>query len=416
MTETLHDAAAAWIKDNWTGTDSLDWRNTVVDSGYAVPSWSTDNFGLGVTRDEAREVLDAFTEAGVPGGARDVAPFTESDWMLLPGAPLTDYGTPEQKERLLRPLITDEWGVGCLLYSEPGSGSDLASIQTKAELDESGENYIINGQKVWTTHGHLAKFAILIARTDWDVPKHAGISLFIFPMKQEGVEVVPIRQMTGGSEFNEVFLTNAKVPAANLIGGAGNGWKVLQSALGAERRGMGEMSVIGETPEEGGAQSPLFTRSDDLVDAAREAGRLDDPLIVDEMMKLHTWRLTNDWTQARAKMIAAGGGNSPLASLGKLANSRILHGAADLRYRLLGDRALQYDEAADETAHTTLHDLMMGFFNSIGGGTDQIQRNIISERVLGLPRGPQPDKNIPFKDARKAKTTSLSGDKTGDKK
>lgn len=408
---SIHDEAASWLRDHWIGTDSLDWRNEVVDSGYAVPSWSTDNFGLGMTRDGAREVLAAFTEAGAPGGARDVAPFTESDWMLLPGAPIADYGTPEQKERLLRPLITDEWGVGCLLYSEPGSGSDLASIQTTAVLDDSGENYIVNGQKVWTTNGHRARFAILIARTDWDVPKHAGISLFIFPMRQEGVEVVPIRQMTGGSEFNEVFLTDAKVPAANLIGGAGNGWKVLQSALGAERRGMGEMSVVGESPEDGGSRSPLFTRSDDLIGAARDVGRLGDAVVVDEIMRIHTWRLTNDWTQARAKADAGGGGNSPLASLGKLANSRILHGAAALRYRLLGDRALQYDTDADEIAHTASYDMMMGFFNSIGGGTDQIQRNIISERVLGLPRGPQPDRNIPFRDARKASTRSLSGEK-----
>lgn len=413
---TIHDEVTAWIRDNWTGADDLAWRNRIVDAGYGVPSWAPDSFGLGYTRDQAREVLAAFEDAGAPGGARDVAPFSEVSWMLLPGAALADYGTPEQKEALLRPMITREWSLGCLLYSEPGAGSDLAAIQTKAELDESGENYVINGQKVWTTNAHRATFAILIARTDWDVPKHAGISLFIFPMKQDGVEVVPIHQMTGNSEFNEVFLTDAKVPAANLIGGAGNGWKVLQSALGAERRGMGEMAQVGRDTDDGETVSPLLTRSGDLVEAARAAGRLDDPLIVDEIMKIHTWRLTNDWTQARAKMENRSGGNSPLASLGKLANSRILHGAADLEYRLLGTRGLQYDENEDQNAYRTSFDLMMGFFNSVGGGTDQIQRNIISERVLGLPRGPQPDKNIPFKDARKARTTSLSGDKTGDKK
>lgn len=413
----IYDETASWIRENWNGTDDLDWRNTIVDAGYGAPSWAPENFGRGYTRDQAREVLRAFDDAGAPGGARDVAPFSEVSWLLLPGAALTDYGTAEQKERLLRPMITREWDLGCLLYSEPGAGSDLASIQTKAELSDDGENYIINGQKVWTTNGHRATFAILIARTNWDVPKHAGISLFIFPMQQDGVEVVPIRQMTGGSEFNEVFLTDAVVPAANLIGGEGNGWKVLQSALGAERRGMGEMAQVGRDTAETGSRSAVFTRSDDLVDAARTADRLDDPVVIDELMKIHTWRLTNDWTQARAKMENRSRGGSPLASLGKLANSRILHGASDLEFRLLGTRGLQYDKDAttgDPFAYRTSYDLMMGFFNSVGGGTDQIQRNIISERVLGLPRGAQPDKGVPFRDVRKAVNRSLSGDQTGD--
>jgi alkylation response protein AidB-like acyl-CoA dehydrogenase len=413
---SIYNEAAEWITDNWSGTDDLAWRNRIVDAGYGVPSWAPENFGRGYTRDQAREVLRAFDDAGVPGGARDVAPFSEVSWLLLPGAALTDYGTAEQKERLLRPMITREWDLGCLLYSEPGAGSDLASIQTTAELSGDGENYILNGQKVWTTNGHRASFAILIARTNWDVPKHAGISLFIVPMQQDGVEVVPIRQMTGDSEFNEVFLTDAVVPAANLIGGEGNGWKVLQSALGAERRGMGEMAQVGRDTVESGengspASSPLFTRSDDLVEAARAADRLDDPVIVDEIMKIHTWRLTNDWTQARAKMENRSRGASPLASLGKLANSRILHGASDLEYRLLGTRGLQYDKEGDPDAYRTSYDMMMGFFNSVGGGTDQIQRNIISERVLGLPRGAQPDKGVPFRDVRKAVNRSLSGEK-----
>lgn len=412
----VYTEATAWVRENWTGTDDAGWRNRIVDAGYGVPSWAPENFGRGLTRAQAREVLRAFEDAGAPGGARDVAPFSEVSWLLLPGAALADHGTAEQKERLLRPMITREWNLGCLLYSEPGAGSDLAGIQTRAE--RVGEDYIVNGQKVWTTNGHRATFAILIARTDWDVPKHAGISLFILPMQQDGVEVVPIRQMTGDSEFNEVFLTDAVVPAANLVGGAGNGWKVLQSALGAERRGMGEMAQVGRDAAETG-RPPLFTRSDDLVDAARAAGRLDDPLIVDEIMRIHSWRLTNSWTQARAKAENTSGADSPLASLGKLANSRILHGASDLEFRLLGNRALQYDpesspDAGDPEAYRTSYDLMMGFFNSVGGGTDQIQRNIISERVLGLPRGPQPDKGVPFRDVRKAVNRSLSGGKPGE--
>jgi len=404
----VEETARAWVAEHWKGVDDPAWRRSVYAAGYATPSWPAGPGALGCSRTESEAIRAVFADAGAPGACRELAPFNEDPWLNLIGGPILAFGTDDQRERVLGPLLTGEVDQGCLLYSEPGAGSDLAALQTRADLD--GDEYVVNGQKVWTSGGHEASFGLLVARTDWDVPKHAGISFFVFPMHQPGVEVRPIRQITGGSRFSEVFLTNARVPAANLIGGAGNGWKVLQVALAAERRGMGELvldSAGGPTATE--RRPPLFSRSDDLVAAARDAGRLDDPVVRDEIMKLHIWRLVNDWTAARAIAELRASGSSSLASLGKLANSRILHGSAALRFRLLGTRALQYDEAADPEGHQVDHDVMMAFINSIGGGSDQIQRNIISERVLGLPKGPEPDKGVPFNDVLKSDATRSLG-------
>ena len=401
--DTVLAEAREWISQNWHGVADLDWYRRVTESGYAAPTWPVDDSGRGYSRLQGRAVAAAFEEAQAPGAARELRRFHEYPWLELIGSPIRAYGTAEQKRTLLPKLLAGELGRGCLLYSEPGAGSDLAGLQTRAVLD--GDDYVINGQKVWTTGGHLATTGLLIARTDWDAPKHAGLSFFVFPMNQPGVEVRPIRQLTGGSEFNEVFLTDARVPAANLIGGPGNGWKVLQVALGAERRGMGE-AKDGATSSD---RPALYTLSDDLITAARDAGRIDDPIVRQEIMRIHTWRLINAWTNARAVAELRDNGASSLASLGKLANSRILHGAAALKYRLLGARALQYDEQADAAAYRADYDLMYSFVNSIGGGSDQIQRNIISERVLGLPKGFEPDKGVPFRDVLKADATRSLG-------
>lgn len=397
--QTVRHGVRGWLQENWYGDDDIHWRKRVVASGYAAPTWPEDAGGRGLSRSEAQAIAEEFESTGAPGACRELGTFHENSWLYLAGGPLLAYGTAEQKTALLPKILTGEFAVGCLLYSEPGAGSDLAGLQTRAVLD--GDEYVINGQKVWTTGGHLADFALLVARTDWDVPKHAGLSFFIFPMHQPGVEVRPIRQMTGDSEFNEVFLTDARVPSENLIGGPGNGWKVLQVALAAERQGMGATAS--------GASIGLLTASTDLIEAAQEAGRSEDPVIRQEIMRVHTWRLVNEWNNARAAAEFRSGGSSSLASLGKLANSRILHSGIDLKYRLLGPRALQYDADADAAAYDVDYHLMFSFINSIGGGSDQIQRNIISERVLGLPKGFEPDKGVPFKDVRKADATKSLG-------
>ncbi|MBC2865036.1 acyl-CoA dehydrogenase family protein [Streptomyces mexicanus] len=396
------EAARSWLSDHWHGTDDAAWHDALLSAGWAAPTWPADTYGRGLSREAARAAADEFRAAGAPGGFLDLASFHEHPWLHLLGNPLLAFGSAEIKEYFLPRLLNGEVSVGCLLYSEPGAGSDLAGVQTRAELD--GDTYVVNGQKIWTTGGHQAKYGLLLARTDWDVPKHAGLSFFVIDMQQPGIEVRPIRQITGDTEFNEVFLTDARVPAAWMIGAPGQGWKALQIALAAERTGMGSMSssMSGTAIKTG-----LRDAADDLVEAARRAGRLDDPQTRQEIVRIMSWRLTNAWTGRRAAAEIKRGPSS-LASLGKLAMSRILHAGADFTYRMQGEESLVYDYD-NPLACPVDRDLMFAFINSIGGGSDQIQRNIISERVLGLPKGYEPDKGVPFRDVRKgAATRSVS--------
>ena len=404
MTSTTDRSAAlraevrAWLAEHWTGTDDAPWRRAVLQAGWAVPTWDSSTFGRGLTRAEAEVVGEEFTAADAPGAAIDLRSFRQQPWLNLLGDPIRGYGGKQIRDEELPRLLTEEWTVGCLLYSEPGAGSDLAGLQTRAELD--GDHYIVNGQKIWTTNGHEAQFALLIARTDWDVEKHAGLSFFVIDMDSPGIEVRPIVQITGDREFNEVFLTDVRVPATRMIGEPGQGWKVIQIALAAERAGMGG----GASARSDAAPTGFAGTASDLVEAARCAGRDGDPLVRQDIARILSWRLANSWTTDRARLRARHG-SFDLANVGKLAMSRILHGAADLKYRLQGRQSLVYDYEHPPD-HPVDRDLMFAFINSIGGGSDQIQRNIISERVLGLPKGFQPDKGIPFRAVRQGGSTA----------
>jgi alkylation response protein AidB-like acyl-CoA dehydrogenase len=340
-------------------------------------------------------VRSEFRAAGAPGGSVEF-----DGHAALSGNTILEWGSDELKREALPKLLTGEWDSGCLLYSEPSNGSDLAGLQTRAVRD--GDEFVVNGQKIWTTGGHEAKVGLLLARTNPDMPKHAGISFFVIRMDLPGIEVRPIKQITGESDFNEVFLTDVRIPAGSLIGELNNGWRVLQTALKEERRMMG--AELGAAKRKPGDRAPLFAESNDLIEAARAAGKLDDADVRQEIMRIHSWRLVNRWNGQRAKAEIEAGGGSSLASLSKLAMSRILHSSWGLKYRLLGAKGMLYDPA-DAGAYEVDHQMMWSFINSIGGGTDQIQRNIIGERILGLPKGYEPDKGVPFKDVRKGGTT-----------
>jgi alkylation response protein AidB-like acyl-CoA dehydrogenase len=396
---SLAEQVRSWLAANWHGTDDAAWRARVVDAGWAAPTWPADSFGRGLSRAEAKTVAQEFRAAGAPGAAVEHQGFT-----ALAGNTVVEFGSAELKRDVLPRMLSGEWTRGCLLYSEPGNGSDLAGLQTRAERD--GDVFVVNGQKIWTTGGHEAQCGLLLARTDWDVPKHAGISFFIIPMDLPGIEVRPIKQMTGESDFNEVFLTDVPVPAGALVGELNDGWRVLQTALKEERRTMG--FELGGARRKEGDRAPIFTESNDLIEAARAAGKLGDEAVRQEIMRIHSWRLVNDWTAIRASQQIQAGGGSSLASLGKLAKSRILHSGWALKYRLLGPRGMLYDPD-DAAAYQVDNQLMWSFINSIGGGTDQIQRNIIGERILGLPKGHEPDRGVPFRDVRKGGTARPAG-------
>jgi alkylation response protein AidB-like acyl-CoA dehydrogenase len=387
---TLRDEARAWLKEHWKGPPKTQeegraWVAKVVEGRWAVLRWPAEWMGRGLKDAEARLVEREFAAVGAPG--------TGQDRTNLWANTLLACGTEALKQKLVLPLLRNEVGM-CLLYSEPGAGSDLAGIRTKAE--KVGDHYVVNGQKVWTSQAATADYGMLIARTNWDVPKHAGISFFFCPMKQPGVEVRPLRQITNESHFNEVFLTDAIVPEENLLKDLGDGWGVLQTALAYERSVMGEGA---RGPRSGAAESKT---EEPLIALAREAGSLGDPLLRQDIAKVIAYKRLNALNTARAKADLAQGTSSPVMSLGKLAMSRILHEEARVRTAILGAGSMlegkDYPRAEDANFLT-----LNAYFTSIGGGTDQIQRNIIGERVLGLPKEPEVDRDIPFRQVKSGK-------------
>ena len=394
--------ARAWLAEHRPHTMSKRaWRELVVDERWSALRWPSDWFGRDLSDDDAKAVEAEFAAAGATGPGQDI-------FNLWAGTMLA-YGSDELKRRFLRPLLLDDVAM-CLLYSEPGAGSDLAGLRTTAVRD--GDEWVVNGQKVWTSGARGAEYGMLIARTDWDVPKHRGITFFWFPMHQPGVEVRPLRQATGDARFNEVFLTDARVPDSHRLGDTGKGWWVLQTALAYERAVMGVSSraerssgaaLGGNDVEPEGATARAHGRIPlpdlSLIELARAVGKHHDPLVRQALARLHMMRVTNDWNGARAQAEMKAGGSSPLASLGKLAMSGILHYAARVQGHLLGVEAtLDGDE--HPRARDANYSQLNAYFTSIGGGTDQIQRNIIGERILGLPREPEIDRDLPFRDVR----------------
>jgi alkylation response protein AidB-like acyl-CoA dehydrogenase len=380
--EEVRKEVREWLAANWnTDIDRARWAHIVVDAGWATPSWEPEFYGRGLSDAQSRMAAAEFAAVGASGCGHDRA--------NLFACTLHDVGTDEQKRRLIPPSIRGE-SKWCLLYSEPGAGSDLAGVRTRAERD--GDEWVINGQKVWTSYAKTADYGMLLARTDWDVPKHQGISFFMLPMRQPGVEIRPIHQITGESEFNEVFLTDARVPAENLIGELNAGWSVLQTALVYERRFMADMARTARD-----AKRPQAQKANLLVESAREAGRLNDPYIRQQIARVDALTTVNRWNTQRSKAATDRAESATLLALGKIAMSRILHETARVETEIVGAQAMLTgpdNPVGDAVTFRTLN----AYFTSIGGGTDQIQRNIVGERVLGLPKEPEPYRNTPFRD------------------
>ena len=393
--QSLRDEVSAWLAEHWKGlpkpsqaavgwatTPELrTWLRQVAEARWAAPRWPAEWFGRGVSDSEARIIEREFAAVGAHGCGHDRG--------NLFACTLHDVGTDEQKRRLIPPSIRGE-SKWCLLYSEPGAGSDLAGLRTRAERD--GDEWVINGQKVWTSFAKTADYGMLVARTDWDVPKHQGISFFMLPMHQPGVEVRPIHQITGESEFNEVFIEDARLPAENLVGELNAGWSVLQTALGYERRFMAD---IARTAKD--AKRPQAEKAHLLVELAREAGRLEDPYIRQQIARVDALATVNRWNTQRSKAAVDRVEAATLMALGKIAMSRILHETARVETEIVGAEAMLTgpdNPIGDAVTFRTLN----AYFTSIGGGTDQIQRNIVGERVLGLPKEPEPYRNTPFRE------------------
>ncbi len=347
------DAHYAWRRD---------WQRRLYDAGWAAPSWPAEYGGRGASLTESAIYFEEIGSARVPMAANVLG-------LLLGGPTLMVWGTDEQKERYLAPILSAE-EIWCQGFSEPDAGSDLAALKTRAVRDPAHpEEWVVTGQKVWTSGAQYSKWCMLVARTDSEAPKHKGLTYFLMDMEQEGVQVRPLRQITGEAEFNELFIEEARIPQENVLGGEGNGWKVALTTLMNERAGLGFA-----------LQVRLRQLLDDLIAAAAERGLLENPLYADALAELHVrcesirllaWKGLTD--------VERYGQPGPEGSLVKWlwsdTNQRLTQLAADV----VGPQAL--------TAGTSWsYELLRARGNTIEGGTTEVLKNIVAERVLGLPR------------------------------
>ena len=311
--------------------------------------------------------------------------FVISHGMCLPM--LNEFGTEDQKRRFMPDSIAGRT-MWCQMFSEPGAGSDVASLQTKAERD--GDEWILNGQKVWTTLAHESDYGIIIARTDPEQPKHAGISMFILDMRSPGVEIRPIHQIDGGRHFNEVFFTDVRIPVDNLVGEYNNGWRQATAMLMYERVAIGSAGS-------GSISQPMY---DVLLAAARSAGRVDDPVVRDQLMEIYAMETTKSLVAMRTRAeMKAGKAPGPGGSLGKLYGSVIAWRFREIAMEIAGPGSQAWEPGQHRGADLQTQ-VVGSFSSSIAGGTDEIQRNIIGDRVLGLPRDISVDTGVPFKDLK----------------
>jgi len=415
----ISDEVREWLARTWDDDLTLrDWWSRLASAGWAFPSWPAGHGGRDLPPAAARDVAQALGEAGAigpPGGLGQ----------MMGGPVVIEHGTEEQQDNWLLPLASgrESW---CQLFSEPGAGSDLASLQTRAVRD--GDVWVVNGQKVWTTGARTADRGMLVARTDPDSPKHKGITYFIIDMDQPGVDVRPLKQMDGGATFNEVFFSDAVVPHENIVGSANNGWAVAVSTLAYERQGIGgggggggrrgigagapgekngmldrkvgELKQAASRRQGEQAAAAAAQSFDAIVRLARSHGRTADPIVRQRLAAMRSMSEAHRMSGLRGRAAAqAGRMPGPEVSTGKLVTSSLGRQARDISLAVEGAHGMLMGEDAPERGRFQQMALRIQS-GSIAGGTDEIQRNIIGERVLGLPREPQIDRDVPFRELR----------------
>ena len=426
MTDTATDVTTelrSWLEDNWDPDLTVaEWWERLGLAGWSAPSLPENAYGRALARADAvrvQQTISEFGALGAPGGLG----------LLLAAPTIATHGTQEQIDLYVRDIVTGQ-KAWCQLFSEPGAGSDLAGLQTKAVKD--GDEWVVNGQKVWTSSGQIADLGMLLARTSPEVPKHQGITYFALDMHHKGIDVRPLREMTGRAMFNEVFITDAVTTDDAMIGGLNNGWAVANTTLSHERAGLGAGggSAAGGSASPGTIAGDLEKRAGDFVSAgggggrrgggaaagmfgmsgnmlaqlAKAAGKADDPVLRQDLMKLHTLgeiaRYMN--LRQRAGQQVPGGPN-----IAKLTMSRMLRLTRDIGLRVLGPLGTLHAYNAKDRAEldAATGNPFSGFITemalftpgpSIYGGTDEVQHNIIGERVLGLPKEPNNDRTMAF--------------------
>jgi len=395
--DTALDAVREWIESNvplsWvdagrrggaaavravrTRAEYEAWYTVFAASGLVVPTWPAPYGGLDLSVPVARAIETQLRPYNLgrlnPLGLNNTA------------SALFAYGTEEQRLRFLPPMVRNEekW---CQLFSEPGAGSDLASLACRAELD--GETWIVTGQKVWTTWAHISDFAVLLARTDPEVPKRQGITYFLLDLRQPGVEVRPLRHIGGEVDFNEVFLDDAVVPDSMRVGAVGDGWKVAGATLSGERQmvsgaGSGGVDRIG-----GRGVEHLFA-------LAQASGATRDPVVRQELMRVYSEECIRDWTNQRVRaQVKAGRAPGPESSVGKVHQADLNQRIQLCATTLLGARAAAWEGDVP----WEVRGMLRSRANTIEGGTTEVNKNIVGERVLGLPREPDPWQGAPWRD------------------
>ena len=371
-----------------TQTDDIVFRGARFDAGLAWVHFAEGDGGLGVRPELNRLVEQRLKDAG----AKPTHPSTF--FMALAGPTIATHGDDAVKARFLRPMFTGEekW---CQLFSEPGAGSDFAGLGTRAERD--GDEWIVNGQKVWNTLAHIADFGMLVTRTDPEAPKHKGMTYFALDMASEGVEVRPLRQITGEAEFNEVYMTDVRVPDAHRVGAVGEGWRASLTTLMNERNAIGGGG--GGAPKRGAAANDAVEVWQQMDESRQDAATKDR--LMQFWVEAEVGRLTN----MRASQNAKSGNPGPEMSIAKLAFSELNKGLYEFCMDLMGaDALIEYDytfrRPEQSVASGGAHGLRYAFLrvraNSIEGGTSEIMRNILGEQVLGLPGEPRVDKVVPW--------------------
>lgn len=404
---TLADETRTFVSDHWQVDMTLrEWWTALAAASLSFPEWSSLYGGRDASSTDARMARAVFDTLGVIGPPGGVGAHLAAPTLLK-------HGSGELCARLL-PSIADGTAGWCQLFSEPEAGSDLAGLRSRALLD--GDEWIVDGQKVWNSNAHSADFGLLIARTDAEVPKHLGLSFFVLPMAQPGVEVRPLRQMNGDAEFDEVFLTGARLPADHLVDQLGRGWAVANTTLAFERGNIasrgGGISLIGGH-QQGHLDRTIASLLDSMratqkrpisgymignrqmIELAREAGRATDPVIRQRLAGYRTLVDVNRWTVQRAAANAKRGTPGAESSVSKLAVARLARVSRELSLEILGaDGMLSGADAPHEGA--VQHVALTSPGASLGGGTDEIQRNVVAERALGLPKEPANDRDVPF--------------------
>ena len=378
--EQLREQTLEWLRENlpagWmeavdahdeerlaTLRRSLDYDEWCVrfgEAGYATPTWPAEyGAGLSLTPGRAKHVNDVLNHYRVP------RPFNIIG-IGMGGPTVLAWGSEDVKQRLVKRIATNQ-DIWCQLFSEPGAGSDVAGLSTRAVRD--GDEWVVNGQKVWTTLAHEAKWCMLVARSDPDVPKHKGLTYFLMDMEQDEVDVRPLRQITGEAEFNELFIENAYVPDENVVGGEGNGWMVAITTLMNERAGLGASAALG-----------LANSLDELIELAKERDLADDPLVRDKVARL---KIAIEGLRLGAMRALTAtmkiGTPGPEGSIAKLQWSSTNQALTELALAVGGIEALSKDDLWS-------YRFLRSRANSIEGGTSDVLKNIVAERVLGLPK------------------------------